>query len=42
MLDSENFVKSGWVQRLQLYKFTCTKFVIKGKVLLSCVFGVNA
>ena len=37
MLDSEGFVKAGWVHDLLLHKFTTSdgtiKFVVKGKVM---------
>ena len=36
MLDSEGFVRAGWVHDLRLHQFSTSdgvKFVIKGKVL---------
>ena len=39
MLDSEGFVKAGWVHDLLLHKFTTSdgtiKFVVKGKVMIN-------
>ena len=41
MLDSEGFVKAGWVHDLKLHQFTGTgdnvKFIILGKVIQKVV-----
>lgn len=46
MLDSDGFVRAGWVHDLRLHKFSTaegvTKFVVKGKVRLISVGGVGA
>ncbi len=41
MVDSEGFVKAGWVQDLRLLKFGSTKsqkFIIMGKVWWYIIF----
>ena len=32
MLDSEGFVKAGWVHDMVLHRFSEEKFIVKGKV----------
>ena len=32
MLDSDNFVKAGWVHGLRLFMYEESKFVVMGKV----------
>lgn len=34
MLDSDNFVKAGWVHGLRLHSFAEAKFLIMGKVMV--------
>ena len=44
MLDSEGFVRAGWVHDLRLHQFLTAdgvKFVIKGKVKLSLLYSIS-
>ena len=41
MLDSDGFVRAGWIHELRLHRFStidCIKFVIKGKVNYKYVY----